>query len=507
MSTIERRAASGAFAGAVSFAMMLGQSLVQVPLLLSFWSVDTYGAWITVLATGALLFSFDAGHQGFLGNTFHRLWITKGPELRGTFASGIRVALLFAGIELTIGFLLAISGNLGRLAQGTRGGVTPEFAIAFLLYLVFWAVNGSPIGILNRIYPSAGDYTRSIWLGVGYRLIGFLALVGAVVSGAGLIGAMLAQIIGWGAFNLFVLFDAWRRYPELHYWWKDGSWSMGWNNFRASLFLSLANILEQIAGSGLVLLVARFLLPAQVALVSTLRTVTNTAVQGSSILLSPIVPDMVRYHVRGEGAKLSAAFAAAWLVGGTLTTMAFGASLWMIKPLYVLWTRGALIFDSALFASLALAVCVRLWAAPMQNYLSGINRLMPQLGMTSVKSVGTLVTAAILLPCIGAAGAGWGVLVGECLGAAVIVAAAKRELAAHYHEFPFRAAIESAGQIVLLGGALAIFAFDPPGFGFFLTGALLCISLLGIMQWRGLPGDVQFRLSALAAPFWKRVPR
>lgn len=70
--TIGKRASAGSIVGVVGVALNLGQSLLLVPLLLSFWHSETYGLWMAVTAVVALLISFDTGHQNCLGNLFNQ---------------------------------------------------------------------------------------------------------------------------------------------------------------------------------------------------------------------------------------------------------------------------------------------------------------------------------------------------------------------------------------------------------------------------------------------------
>ena len=331
----EHRAAHGAAVGLIGLVFSLGQSVLQVPVLLNFWSSNTYGLWAAIAAAVALLTTLDAGHQNYLGNEFNRVW-SNGPEaVKRVVASGFRIAVCIAAIELILATGVCINHQIRQLLFGTTDTQAgTKIGAAVFAYVVFWGLNGSVGGILVRLYPPAGVFARGQWLGIANRLVGFLALLAAVASGASLLGAMLAQIGAASLFNLFLFYDLRKRIPSVFPWWEGGDWSTAWLNFRASLVLTFNGIIDQLANNGLILILAKVVNPVSVAVFTTIRTVANTATQGSAVLLQPIVPDAVRYYMKREVDKLGAVFSVAWLIGNCFICTGFLLGLPVVGSIY-----------------------------------------------------------------------------------------------------------------------------------------------------------------------------
>lgn len=498
------RAMQGSTAAGVSVAFTLVQSVVQVPVLLHFWSSDTYGTYMSLLASVAMVTSLDSGHQYYVGNLFNDRWVRNRSQLQVELSSSVRMAGVLAATEILIGGGLVLCGGLAWGAHRATADTGRGLGAALTLYLIYWGVFGAVGGLLVRLYQPAGLFARSQWLGIASRFLAFAALVGAAAGGGKVFGAMAVQVAVGTVFNVFLLRDLRRQIPEVYPWWRGGHWGTAWRNFMSSLVLTGNGVAEQLAGSGLVLLVGRMLSPGAVAIFTTVRTVANTALQGTGVLLSPLGPDIVRYHVKGEGTKLVAVFSASWLLGNTLIAAGLALGVLVLEPIYTLWTRGLMPLDRSLFAALGLAVAIRQWAAPCQTYLASINRLRPQTTMAVARAVLGLGTAGALLPWLGLPAAGLGVLAAEVGAALIATKAAQAELLRFGTVFPRRPAALALAQLGLAAVVLGAFAARVPGLGVWSGAALIGVCVLGWQQWRALSDGVRSRLWSLVDHLRKR---
>ncbi len=474
------------------------QTLVQVPVLLHFWSPGEFGMWMAVVAATSLVTRLDIGHQSFVGNLFNRYWVEDRQLLKSVFASGVLCAFAIALVELLAGVVLFFFGRIEWLSGPAPVGADREaFRIAFFGYLFFWVAQGSVGGVLARLYQPAGLFARAQVIAIFYYLAGFLALVGAAALGASIAGAMLAQIGAWGLCNLYMFWDVRRLWPELYPWWKGGDVRLAWKNFRASLVLTVNGLLEQMTSSGLVLLVMGMLAPVEVAVFTTIRTVANTALQGVSVILYPVMPDVVRYHFRREPEKLAAVFGFVWLAAGTLVCLGFSAGAPVLEPLYTFWTRKALPFDPILFSFVVLAVCFRQWGTPLQTYLHGVNLLPPQTIAVLLRALVTLSLAWVLLKQGGIAMAGMSLLAGEALAAAIYYFSARRCIREMGGGIPMIPVLLSLSQIGAMGVGLFVCAQFPSYTRWGVGAAVFSILLAAFFQWKTLDGDVKRRVLGL----------
>lgn len=495
---VERRVASGSILAGVSLVLSMLQTIVMVPVLLRFWSPAEYGMWMAVVAATSLVTRLDIGHQSFVGNLFNRYWIEDRQRLKSIFASGVLCAFVIAMVELLAGILLFCFGRIEWLSGPAPEGADMEaFRIAFFAYLLFWVAQGSVGGILARLYQPAGLFARAQVIAIFYYLAGFFALVGSVALGASIAGAMLSQIGAWGLCNVYMFWDVRRLWPELYPWWKGGDVREAWRNFRASLVLTVNGLLEQMASSGLVLLVMGILAPVEVAVFTTIRTVANTALQGVSVILYPVMPDVVRYHFRREPEKLAAVFGFVWCAAGTIVCLGFSAGAPVLEPLYTFWTRNALPFDPLLFSFVVLAVCFRQWGTPLQTYLHGVNLLPPQTIAVLVRALVTLSVAWVFLKQGGIPVAGISLLAGEVLAAAIYYFAARRCMREMGGGIPGVPVLLSLSQIGAMGVGLFVCAQFPSFALWGVTAAVSGVLLAALFQWKNLDGDVKRRVLGL----------
>lgn len=449
---------------------------------------------MAVLAATSLVTRLDIGHQSYVGNLFNRYWVEDKSRLRSVFASGILAALALAVLEIVAAGLFFYFGKIEWLSGAVPEGTEKEsFRIAFLAYLVFWVAQGSVGGVLARMYQPAGLFARAQVIGIIYYFLGFVALIVAAATGASIAGAMLAQIVAWSACNAFMFWDVKKLFPDFFPWWCGGNLSLAWENLRASLVLTANGFVEQFGSSGLVLLIAGILAPVEVAVFTTLRTVGNTALQGISVILYPIMPDVVRYHFRQEPQKIDAVFGLVWCAAGSLICLGFGAAAPVLAPLYEMWTRHALPFHPTLLALLVLSVGIRQWSTPLQTYLHAINELPPQTLAIVLRTAATLAIAFFFLA-RGIAFAGLAMFAGEILAGIVYFLAARSALHGMVGRISPWPAVLSLAQILVMGTGLVLGLCFPLTSKWSTPTAVFGITMLGAMQWKYLDGEVKRRV-------------
>ena len=492
MHSVERRALSGSLVGIIALLLNLVQAILLVPFLLTYWNPMTYGLWMAIAAAGALIITLDSGHQNYLGNEFTRLWIEDQCKLIVTVKSAVLAAVVVGSIELTVGILVSTNKTISHWFGFNNGGSAA--CIALITYLAFWALNGSIGGLLVRLYMPSGLFTWSQWLGIMSRVAGVVALVFAVAIKSSIAGAMIAQAIAWSLCNLYVFYDLRQRFPSIYPLWRGGDWLVAFQNFRSSLVLTINGFVEQGTNSGLILMISRTLDPVSVALFTTLRTVANFALQGTSVILNPILPDLVRYHIKKDGRKISGVLLTSWFLCTTLVTMGLLGAILVLAPLYNLWTRHALPLNALLFAFLGGAVAFRTWAAPMQSYLISINKLKAQSTMTALRAICTLSIGFLTVRSLGLAAAGLGLLLGEIAAGIISLLIVYDELKEIRSYLPVNKIIIPLLQIVIMEFNWIMRAVLNETCISVLCVSALIVLLLAWKQWQDLPLHIRERL-------------
>jgi O-antigen/teichoic acid export membrane protein len=340
-----------------------------------------------------------------------------------------------------------------------------------------------------------------MWWATAARIVQFAAVTTAAWMGWGLVGTSLLFTGLVFAANVLLLLDIYRLYPLLYPWWSGGDFRHGIRNFLHSSALTGVSILDLLSLQGVVLLVTGSLGALVVPLFTTQRTLANTAMQGAGFLLNPIQPDLVRYHMQRETAKIGAVFNFFWFVTSATINGSMVIGLFFIEAIYVFWTRGKLEFDRVLFSWLAAAVLVRTLSAPMQVYLASINQLKALVATAMTRAALTAIGVLSLTRVMGLGGVGAALLISEVLGSFLLpwlfTVRAFSNLDGKTRVRAPRLAIVST---VSSGIALAGFGMNVLIWPWLAGGALITVFVTAIFQWRELSLDVKDRALMVFQP-------
>jgi O-antigen/teichoic acid export membrane protein len=509
--TLQKRMLGGSAVGLAAYAANMAQAFLTLPLLLTAWDNATYGIWMTILSTQTLFTCLDQGHQAFLGSEFNMLVVADRHRLQEVLASALQFTLWLGCIEILTVSLLAAGGWLAPLTGvGTGDAARYHVDVCLAVLVADGIISGSAAGIVARLYTSFGQFVRgSIW-GLVLRMVLFAVTVTTALLG----GSLLAVCVTTSAFHVLlmviIMVDLRKRTDEVYPWWKGGSLRKGIKNFVTSFTLTGSNLLEQFSYNGLVLIVARQLGPAVVPVFTTLRTIANAAQQGGAILLQPLQPDLARYHVKREPAKIIACFDSYWflLLAGTVVIMMVVP---YVETLHRFWTRGRLPFDWSLFACIGWAVLARVIQTPVQWYFSSVNALRPQVLIAALRAGLTLGAAAWLIPHWGLIGAGFALVIAEVFASLIVTfVLARGSLARLGGHLPFHHLVFAFAPAGIAGVAFAAIVWlGTPRSSWPAWIAVLVLVPFAIRAWSNLPVEVKRRVGDLAAshvPYWRQPP-
>jgi O-antigen/teichoic acid export membrane protein len=505
--SIERRALGGTAIGAAAFVLNAAQTLLLVPVLLGAWGAERYGAWLALQALATLVATLDLGHQNYVGNELAQLYFSDQSALRRTLASAIWTAAAIGAVEVVAAVGLGGLGMLPR-ALGLSAAVTEMERLypALVLSTATWVLVGSIGGVIVRLLPPAGKFVRATGWGLFARLAQTLATAAAVLAGLGILGTTLVLQLTILVYCAALFWDLRAQFAWLWPMHRAPSVSLGAHNFARSLVLTGTSTLTQLQQNGLNLLVTGMLGAAMLPVLATARTVAFTFLQASSILGAPLAPEMVRFHMNREYDKITATFAANWLVGGAVIQLGILAALPTLAPLYALWTRHALPFDRTLFALLAFAIALRSFGTPLLTYLGSINHLRALSVINTAQAVVVLATAAIGMRSLGLRAAGIGILAGEIVGSCALpVLFTVSRLPKQSRGRLFRYAAVATAPTLVTAAALLSYALRMP-LAPVIGIAVLAVSPLVWIQWRELPPDVRERLQNFISRLLRRQP-
>lgn len=411
---LEHRAAKVSLVTGLSTVLAVAFQLTAVPVCLHYWGQETYGSWLALFAAFMLLRSLDTGYVAYVGNKLNLLYHHDIHSLRVHLASAVAGIALIGSLQLVLAVGAVISDRLASIFgipdEATSG--LPD-RIGLLVLVASWALTGSYLGIAHRLLIPAGLMYQAAWWSMGFQVSQFGAIMAAALLQLGMLQTSIlfamTQLVFYVASAIYVR----KKLPAYYPWWEGGRARIGLKDLGHSTMLTASNLIQQGATNGVVLLVSALAGPGAVPVFTTVRTLTNLWTNVTNVLTTPLLPDVVRFHTKGETHKLMALNEAYWMLVGAAVNWGVLLSYPLLAPLYGYWTGHALVLDKTLLCLLLGSVVVTNVGALMTMHLNGINSLRIVLGASVVRGALALGGGALGYAQLGLAGFGLGILAGE----------------------------------------------------------------------------------------------
>ncbi|OQY75513.1 MAG: hypothetical protein B6D44_01205 [Ignavibacteriales bacterium UTCHB2] len=503
--TVEQRTVRNTTAGLFAFIVNFLQSIVLVPVILSYWGTIKYGNWLALFAGFTLLQTLDLGHQNYIANKMNILYHRDKIELQKELSSSLIIAWSIGLIELIITLIIIFSDNL----SGFLGLNAEQFelATALILLVLMWFLFGSVGGILIRLLVPVGKYHELQWISVFIKLVQFLSLFIIVLFKGSILNAAIVYSIVQAVLTFFVLIYLRKKLPEFYPWWKGGKLTIGINNFFKSLALTINSIIQQLSVNGLILFVSGLYSVMLVPVFTTTRTLSNTAGNFTSIINSAVSPDVVKYYSKGEDKKLILTLITTLFLSGFVINLSLILSLYIIEPLYKIWTNNELTFDLNLFLFLAASVSFSNFGMGFVNYFFGVNKLKQFTYINVLKVACLFITAYLLVGFNELHTVAISVAVSELLSSVILpvylIKNEKPELfKGHYKKFFIISFIPPILIIVLaILNLISIFSF------IMVTLVLLAMLISYIACWRMIDIEIKKRIVSIVKSYLKLSSR
>jgi O-antigen/teichoic acid export membrane protein len=412
-SPIEHRAAKVSLVNGLSTVLGIGFQLVSVPVCLHYWGRETYGTWLSLFSAFMLLRGLDGGYTTFVGNKLNYLYHKDTAALHEHLSSAVFGIVIISSLQLTLAagtFVLApLSAVLGISEHD--GGLIAKLGLVALM--LSWVLTGSYLGIVHRLLIPAGLMYQAAWWAMGFQVCQFAAIMISAIFKFNMLETSLlfalSQLMIYVASALYVR----SALPGFSPWLKGAKSRTGMADLGSSLFLTTSNLIQQGAINGSVLLVSGLAGPVAVPVFTTVRTMTNLWTAVTTILSTPLLPDVVRIHAKGELHKLVSINQAYWVLVGSAVNMGAMVSYPLIPFLYGKWTAHAVVLDQPLLCLLLAGVVVTNAGALMALHLNGINSVRIVLAASVIRAILGLGVGALGYREFGLASFGMGVLAAE----------------------------------------------------------------------------------------------
>jgi O-antigen/teichoic acid export membrane protein len=495
---IEQRAAKVSLVNGLSTVLGLGFQLLSVPVCLHYWGKEAYGSWLALFSAFLLLRGLDGGYTTFVGNKLNYLYHQNVRALHEHLSSAVFGILVISCLQVALAAGTLILDPLSAMLGMPSGHADLSGKLGLVALMVSWALTGSYLGIVHRLLIPAGLMYQAAWLATAFQVCQFAAIMASALLRLDMLETSLlfslSQIFIYVTSALYVR----RALPRFAPWLRGADARLGLRDLGHSVFLTTSNIIQQSTINGSVLLVSVLAGPVAVPIFTTVRTLTNLWNSVTTILSTPLLPDVVRIHVNGEVNKLLAINQAYWVLVGSAVNLGAILSYPLIPFLYGKWTAHAVALDQSLLCMLLGSVVVANAGALMALHLNGINSLRIVLSASVARAVFGLGGAALGFKHFGLISFGWGILAGEITATL---------LTANYfvrHEIMAKGLWMSwtdFGPVVLGTGSVLLF-FMGAGSGWWSVGGVWLIATIGVLTaslwgWKGLQPELHTRLKGM----------
>ncbi|RYY63087.1 MAG: hypothetical protein EOO05_00330 [Chitinophagaceae bacterium] len=485
-STTFSRIFSGSVASWAQILVNLLAQLIVTPIFLSYWSANEFGIWLTFQAATGFLQIFDTGHQNYVGNKFLIIGSGNRPELRETLYSAVPVALLSGFIQIGITLLVVNSGYFTSFAlqYGEEASALKQLLV---FQVIVWAITGSYAGLLTRSLSPFGYYSRYAWWQTFMQALVILLPTIAVIAGGHLLMAGVTMLSATILINLFLILDVIRQLKKEGMPYLPPKWVTGLRNFKLSLLLTLRSIFDIFRQQGIRIILTPSVGAKEMAAFATMRTGANVAAQGLSSITNPMLPELMKFLKMRDQKRSEASLATVWIIIVALLCPGLVFLQSIVEPLYMVWTRGKIPFDPLLFSMLSVIVLVYASSQPALAIATGNNLIKALLGISTITFILVIAGLVIFVPSFGIRGAGFALLIAECISAALAMIVAAKWLRRNQMSWPSKAYAITVTSILVSVASMLAMIYLPSAKWLVLAVSLLLLGINVRRYWKVLP--------------------
>jgi O-antigen/teichoic acid export membrane protein len=398
--SFKRRFFLGGSAGLVLMGVTAISQIALVPLLLSRWSPEEYGVWVTVQALVAFSTVLSMGYKTYLEFEFLRIGHLEPDEISRLLYSSLAPVLLLALFE-TLLVLLITEASVVAGVLGLVPSLANNAGHLWLILSLSWLLGTVIPGVFQRAFTPFGFYANNAWWSVLLSILNLVVLVLTVLMGGGLVGAGVATCVSnvlMGGVRTIYLVRIQSRFGIIR---CAEDYSVLRQSISQVVAVAAKNAMITFQQQGVRVVLAGMLGPALLASFSTVRTLSNVVMQGNQAVLYPLVPEVMRFVNEKKSEKVGDVFGLMWLLGLLGGSVFLVVLQFFMGWIFNVWTRGKLHFDPLLFAGLAASLIVFSLYQPFLAVIKGMNMVRAQFYSAAISTALLLVLLILLGPVYG----------------------------------------------------------------------------------------------------------
>ncbi|MEY2890686.1 MAG: hypothetical protein RJA98_594 [Pseudomonadota bacterium] len=358
--------ARGAAANSISQAVNIIIQLATLPILLTFWSVEQYGAWLILSAIPAYFAMADFGMLTIASNKMTASHAQKDIKAANKI---FQTALKFCCYQIGVGATVAIA--LVAIYYYLNEPIASALTLAFLIVSTLLAMSG---GVIDSVFRANNAYAMGTLLLNIPRAAEWLGLlVGAAITKS-FVGAAAGQLIGRASSSIFLAVYTARKYKNYTWSTKEGSTTEIKNMLRPSLAYLAFPVGNSLSIQGMTIAVATMFGPTAAAVFGAYRTASRITVQLTTILNRAIWPELTRAWATDNFPAVKKITKGA-IYATTATAVACTVTLTLVgEKLIQRWSHGKIPYDHSIFTIMLIAALISCLWQPIQISLVAANK-------------------------------------------------------------------------------------------------------------------------------------
>lgn len=352
--------------------VQLGLQLGSVPILAAHWGLRNYGVWLLLFTIPSYLAMADLGFATAAGNDM-TMRAVRG-DTSGAASVFLALKMIVVGVAALL--LLAAAGFLvlfphaADFAQQATGGRGRSIVLILFSYGLVALMSGVPMAGFRTIQAYAlGGY---MW--VTMLLTEAVVALACVVRGGDLFEAALAYLAVRSIGGLILVLVLRARAPELF----ERDWRAAAGRIQLLMKPAFGAMAlpgaQAIAIQGAVVSIGAAAGPAAVPLFTTVRTLTRTALQLTSIANVAAMPLFTVASATQDRRRVSQLVLLCLLTSAVLLLPAAPVLLVGGSTIVSLWTHGTVHPPFLLVMLMTMAMLLNGVWVPLSNFILAINR-------------------------------------------------------------------------------------------------------------------------------------
>ena len=357
---------------AVHIVVLMLYSILLIPILLNYWDLKIYGAWIAIYALFNLVQVLEFGHGVYIGNAFNIMVHDDEEKAKTILGSALRGNILIGFLQLFAIAILYATGLLDYLLDTEVS--TKDAAIVLGILFIYRMTMGSFRGLVVKALNPFGLIYKSFQFSLTEKILEFVILASGAFLNFSLLQLALVWFVLKFIYSAYVLVRIKKLLPTYYPWWQYGSFQVGFQNVRRSFAYVGSNFLDRLGNDGIVLVVSALMGSTFLPLFSATRTIVNFGLKLSDFFLAPLAPEMINLYAKKKKKQLVEIFKGYWLITGAILMISFTVSLIFIESLFEMWTNNTLEFSMLLYCALVIIFLVQNHGKVLYSFFMGINK-------------------------------------------------------------------------------------------------------------------------------------